>query len=160
MSTQRPVAKAPRRGATSALFDDAAGRLLVVKGGPEQVLAKCTVRPDRSQQTLDALFANGRRVVAAARKPARDSLGQLAALGIEVTVATGGNPRVASISAPVIAPLDGDFKSAHTFSHTIFARISPAQQARLIVLARRSGFPQSAPASICRRTYCRMPPCR
>ena len=141
MSTQRPVAKAPRRGATSALFDDAAGRLLVVKGGPEQVLAKCTVRPDRSQQTLDALFADGRRVVAAARKPARDSLGQLAALGIEVTVATGGNPRVAekvcadlnspskgAITGAEMETLDGAGFDDAAQHHTIFARTSPAQK--------------------------------
>ena len=81
--------------------------------------------PRAAQRTLDALFADGRRVVAVASKPApeltaitaddesgltldgflvfadepkaaaRDSLAQLAALGIEVKVATGDNPRVA-----------------------------------------------------------------
>ena len=78
-----------------------------------------------AQRTLDALFADGRRVVAVASKPApeltaitaddesgltlqgflvfadepkaaaRESLAQLAALGIEVKVATGDNPLVA-----------------------------------------------------------------
>ena len=113
------------RRATSALFDDAGDRLLVVKGAPEQVMANCTTVPAEqhvAQRTLDALFADGRRVVAVASKPApdltaitaddergltlngflvfadepkaaaRDSLAQLAALGIEVKVATGDNP--------------------------------------------------------------------
>ena len=116
------------RRATSALFDDGDGRRLVVKGAPEQVIANCTMAPAEqhvAQRTLDALFADGRRVVAVAGKPApgltaiaaadetdltllgflvfadepkaaaRDSLAQLAALGIEVKVATGDNPHVA-----------------------------------------------------------------
>ena len=99
--------------------------MLVVKGAPEQVLAACAAVPDAAQRTLAALFADGRRVVAVASKPApeltaitpadeaglslvgflvfadepkaaaRDSLAQLAALGIEVKVATGDNPQVA-----------------------------------------------------------------
>ena len=102
-----------------------AGRVLVVKGAPEQVLANCEGVPDAAQDTLAALFAEGRRVVAVASKPApeltaitaddesglaldgflvfadepkaaaSDSLAQLAALGIEVKVATGDNAQVA-----------------------------------------------------------------
>jgi Mg2+-importing ATPase len=154
----------------------------VVKGAPEQVLAKCTLHPEGSKQTLDALFADGRRVVAVASKPApglsaitaddesgltldgflvfadepkaaaRDSLGQLAALGIEVKVATGDNPRVAekvcadlnlpskgTITGADMEALDGAGFDDAAQNRTIFARISPEQKARLIVSARRSG---------------------
>ncbi|MGV1087643.1 MAG: magnesium-translocating P-type ATPase [Mycobacterium sp.] len=111
------------RRAASTLIEDAHGRVLIVKGAPEQVLALCTDLPDTA--VLDGLFAEGRRVVAVATRPAPDltaitaadeaglrldgflvfadppklaartSLAQLAELGIEVKVATGDNPRVA-----------------------------------------------------------------
>ena len=170
------------RRATSALFDDAGRRVLVVKGAPEQVMAHCENVPATAHRTLDALFADGRRVVAVASKPApdltaitsddesgltlngflvfadepkaaaRDSLAQLAALGIEVKVATGDNPRVAekvcadlglmskgTITGAEIDKLtDAEFDVAAQ-NHTIFARISPEQKARLIVSARRAG---------------------
>ena len=58
------------RRATSALVDDGGKRLLVVKGAPEQVLSRCPSTPEDAQQTLNALFAAGRRVVAVAVKPA------------------------------------------------------------------------------------------
>ncbi len=112
-----------QRRACSALIDDADGRVLIVKGAPEQVLARCGEQP--RTVVLDRLFADGRRVVAVAGKPApglttisptdeaglhlegflvfadppkeaaRASLAQLAELGIEVKVATGDNPKVA-----------------------------------------------------------------
>ena len=40
------------------------------RGAPEEVLANCAVVPDAAQDTLAALFAEGRRVVAVASKPA------------------------------------------------------------------------------------------
>ncbi|KAA0107620.1 magnesium-translocating P-type ATPase [Mycolicibacterium sp. P1-5] len=113
------------RRATSALVDDAGGRVLIVKGAPEQVLAHCRAVPDAAQPLLDRLFGQGRRVVAVASRPApdltaidaadetgltldgflvfadppkdaaRDSLARLAELGIEVKVATGDNAQVA-----------------------------------------------------------------
>ncbi|MCV7246322.1 magnesium-translocating P-type ATPase [Mycobacterium mantenii] len=113
------------RRATSALVDDHGNRVLVVKGAPEQMLARCLSAPPEAQQTLAALFAAGRRVVAVAVKPvaelttitaadesdlmlvgfcvfadepkaaARQSLARLAELGIEVKIATGDNPQVA-----------------------------------------------------------------
>ncbi len=97
----------------------------MVKGAPEQVMARCQEIPDKPQRTLAALFADGRRVVARASRPApehatlcasdeagltlegflvfadnpksdaRDSLARLAVLGIEVKVATGDSARVA-----------------------------------------------------------------
>lgn len=113
------------RRATSALIEDAGGRVLVVKGAPEQVLEKCVAVPEAAHRTLDGLFAQGRRVVAVASRvapeltaitaadeaalsldgflvfadqpklAARDSLDRLAELGIEVKVATGDNAQVA-----------------------------------------------------------------
>ncbi|MCV7136170.1 magnesium-translocating P-type ATPase [Mycobacterium hodleri] len=113
------------RRAASALVGDGARRVLIVKGAPEQVMATCVGVPSAAESTLEALFADGRRVVAVASKPApglssiaaedeseltlegflvfadepkaaaRESLARLAGLGIEVKVATGDNPRVA-----------------------------------------------------------------
>ena len=170
------------RRATSVLLDDGGSRVLVVKGAPEQVLATCAVMPQAAHRTLDALFAEGRRVVAVASRPApeltaitaadesllaldgflvfadepkaaaRDSLAQLATLGIEVKVATGDNPRVAekvcaelglaskgTVTGAEMDTLDDAGFDDVAQNHTIFARISPEQKARLIVSARRTG---------------------
>ncbi|WP_156764176.1 HAD family hydrolase, partial [Mycobacterium sp. E3247] len=113
------------RRATSALVEDHGKRLLVVKGAPEQIIRRCVSAPAEAQKTLTELFDAGRRVVAVAVKPAphlatltaddeselmlvgfcvfadepkaaaRQSLTQLADLGIEVKIATGDNARVA-----------------------------------------------------------------
>jgi Mg2+-importing ATPase len=113
------------RRAASALIDDGGERWLIVKGAPEQVLARCVDVPTAATTTLDAQFADGRRVVAVAIKEApslssitaadetglrfqgflcfadepkaeaAESLRALARLGIEVKIATGDNPRVA-----------------------------------------------------------------
>jgi P-type Mg2+ transporter len=61
------------RRAASTLVDDNGKRLLIVKGAPEQVLARCQMTAPDATSTLDALFAAGRRVVAVAAKPARPS---------------------------------------------------------------------------------------
>ena len=170
------------RRAMSALLDDGAGRVLVVKGAPEQVLANCAVVPDAARDTLAALFAEGRRVVAVASKrapeltaitaadetwlaldgflvfadepktEAKDSLAQLTALGIEVKVATGDNAQVAekvctevgltskgTITGTEMDTLDDAGFAVAAQNHTIFARITPEQKARLIVSARRTG---------------------
>lgn len=115
------------RRATTTLVDDpkSGERTLITKGAPEQVLACCVQVPASAQETLDSLFAEGRRVVAVATKAvsglttigpsdesgltltgflsfadnpkaaARESLAKLAELEIDVKVATGDNPRVA-----------------------------------------------------------------
>jgi Mg2+-importing ATPase len=170
------------RRATSALVDDSGKRVLVVKGAPEFVLVRCQMPPASVQDTLAAFFAAGRRVVAVAAKPgaelttvtaddecdlilagflvfadepkaaARESLAQLAALGIELKIATGDNPRVAEkVCADLGLVSKGTITGAQfeTFGdkefadaaqdHTIFARISPEQKARLIKAARRAG---------------------
>ncbi|WP_322859626.1 magnesium-translocating P-type ATPase [Mycobacterium europaeum] len=170
------------RRATSALVDDDGNRVLVVKGAPEQVLAQCRAVPPAAEDTLAALFAAGRRVVAVATKPApgmttltradecelslagflvfadepksaaRQSLSDLADLGIELKIATGDNPRVAEkvcdelglaskgtiTGAQLDAVDDADFADIAQ-NHTIFARISPEQKARLITALRRKG---------------------
>ncbi|MDT5149974.1 MAG: P-type Mg2+ transporter [Mycobacterium sp.] len=170
------------RRAMSCVLDDGGGRLLLVKGAPEQVMAKCVAVPDAAQRTLTALFADGRRVVAVASRAApgmttiatgdeeglhlegflvfadepkvaaRDSLTQLAALGIAVKVATGDNPHVAekvcsdlgliskgTIIGAEMEALDNDAFDDAAQNHTIFARISPEQKARLVVSLRRTG---------------------
>jgi P-type Mg2+ transporter len=170
------------RRATSTLVDDGDKRILVVKGAPEQVITRCVSVPDGAQAVLDALFAEGRRVVAVAEKSAprltvitagdesglsllgflvfadepksaaRGSLARLTAMGIEVKVVTGDNPKVAEkvcaelglasngtvIGTDLDSLGDADFEAA-TRNNTIFARISPEQKARIIVAGRRAG---------------------
>ncbi|WP_374022683.1 magnesium-translocating P-type ATPase [Mycobacterium sp. HNNTM2301] len=170
------------RRATSVLVDDGGTRMLVVKGAPEQVLAQCRSVAAVAEETLGALFAAGRRVVAVAAKPAsgltsltradeceltlagflvfadepkaaaRQSLSELADLGIELKIATGDNPRVAekvcgdlglaskgTITGAQLDALDDDAFAGVAQDHTIFARISPEQKARLITALRRKG---------------------
>jgi Mg2+-importing ATPase len=170
------------RRATSTLVEDRRERLLVVKGAPEQVIARCVSVPAAAQDVLEALFAEGRRVVAVATRPAphltvvtagdeaglvlqgflvfadepkaaaRGSLARLTAMGIEVKVATGDNPKVAekvcaelgltskgTVTGAGLESLDDVEFEAATGDNTIFARISPEQKARLIVAARRAG---------------------
>jgi len=101
------------------------GRLLVVKGAPEAVLARCADLPETADPLLAGLFAEGSRVVAVATKGtpgatairtddeyglslagflvfldppkpgAADSLRRLAGLGVTVKICTGDNPVVA-----------------------------------------------------------------
>jgi Mg2+-importing ATPase len=170
------------RRATSVLVDDEGKRLLVVKGAPEQVLARCSGIPQAAQSTLAGLFAAGRRVVAVAAKPAanlttitaddkselmlagfcvfadepkpaaRDSLAQLAALKIELKIATGDNPQVAgkvcadlglvskgTITGAQMEKFEDEEFGRAAQNHTIFARISPEQKQRLITAMRRTG---------------------
>jgi len=170
------------RRATSVLVDDGGNRVLVVKGAPEQIMAECRAATAVADATLADLFAAGRRVVAVATKPApgattitadderdlslagflvfadepksaaRQSLSDLARLGIELKIATGDNPRVAekvcsdlglaSKGTVTGAQLDGlgdDELADAARSHTIFARITPEQKARLITVLRRTG---------------------
>lgn len=170
------------RRATSALVDDAGSRILVVKGAPEQVMPQCDHIPVAAQHTLSELFAEGRRVVAVASRPApdltgltaadecglalngflvfadnpkaaaRQSLAQLAALGIEVKVATGDNPSVAekvcaelgltskgTVTGAQLEQMDADELDTAAREGTIFARVSPEQKARLISSLRRHG---------------------
>ena len=112
--------------------------------------------PDLTAITSDdesGLTLNGFLVFADEPKAAaRDSLAQLAALDIEVKVATGDNAQVAekvcadlglmskgTITGAEMETLDDAAFDVAAQNHTIFARISPEQKARLIVSTRRTG---------------------
>ncbi|MFM7537417.1 MAG: magnesium-translocating P-type ATPase [Acidimicrobiales bacterium] len=58
------------RRCVSALIDGPDGRRLVVKGAPEQVLARCGEVPPSARSSLDAEFRTGGRVVAVAERAA------------------------------------------------------------------------------------------
>ncbi|HXY86393.1 MAG TPA: magnesium-translocating P-type ATPase [Gaiellaceae bacterium] len=122
------VAEAPfdhERQLGSALVESPHGRLLVAKGAPEAIAARCLQTPEGADATLDRLFDAGTRVVAVASRmadgltsctpaaerelelrgflcfsdpPKHDaavSLERLAGLGVEVKLITGDNGRVA-----------------------------------------------------------------
>ncbi len=124
----RRVARAPfdhERQLGSVLAEGPDGRLLVAKGAPEMILARCARIPDGAEAALERLFATGSRVVAVATRPAGDlldltpaderdlelrgylcfadppkadaapSLERLAKLGVTVKLVTGDNGTVA-----------------------------------------------------------------
>lgn len=162
--------------------DDTARTSIVTKGSPEDVLRCCVGIPSNAQELLDEQFSAGARVIAVAtrdvhgvtaidvadernltlagflifvdrpKEKAKDSLAQLASLGITVKIATGDNARVAEkvcaelgmtstrtlTGAEIDTLSDEDLKvSAH--EATIFARVSPEQKARLITALRGRG---------------------
>jgi P-type Mg2+ transporter len=114
-----------RRLMSALLAMPTGDRLLVTKGAPESVLARCRSVPPAATATLERQFAEGMRVVAVATRPwqggagctldderdldlqgfvtfldapkasAAKSLAQLKQLGIEVKVVTGDNALVA-----------------------------------------------------------------
>jgi Mg2+-importing ATPase len=113
------------RQLASVLVESSQGRLLVAKGAPEGVLARCVDAPAGAQDVLARLFASGARVVAVASRPvtlehlgpederelALDgflrfsdppkadvgaSLARLDRLGVTVKVVTGDNGQVAA----------------------------------------------------------------
>jgi Mg2+-importing ATPase len=122
------VARAPfdhERQLGSVLAEGPDGRLLVAKGAPEMILARCARIPDGAEAALERLFATGSRVVAVATRRADDllaltpaderdlelrgylcfadppktdaarSLERLAKLGVTVKLVTGDNGKVA-----------------------------------------------------------------
>ena len=113
------------RQLASVLVDGPQGRVMVTKGAPEVVLARCTAPPPDATATLDNLFHEGARVVAVATRAAsidqitrddeRDltlegfltfvdrpkadagaAIARLHGLGIEVKLITGDNGTVAA----------------------------------------------------------------
>ena len=83
---------------------------------------------------------------------ARDSLARLAALEIEVKVATGDNPQVAekvcaeiglvskgAVTGVQMDQFDGAEFDQMVADNTIFARVTPEQKAKLITSARKQG---------------------
>jgi P-type Mg2+ transporter len=125
---RQPLDRLPfdhERQLTSVLIATPQKRLLIAKGAPERVLARCVSVPATAQTTLDSLFASGSRVVAVAsrdvtlerlsRDDERDltldgflcfsdpiktgveqSLARLRRLGITVKIVTGDNGQVAT----------------------------------------------------------------
>jgi Mg2+-importing ATPase len=118
--------------------------LLVVKGAPETVLARCAVVPAGASAVLDDRFAAGSRVVAVASRAvhglttptagdedglilagflvfldrpkadASGSLRRLAALGITTKVCTGDNPQVAEKVCADLGLISSDHNRAGT----------------------------------------------
>jgi Mg2+-importing ATPase len=113
------------RQLASALVESPQGWLLVAKGAPEAVLARCAEMPPGAQAVLEGLFTSGTRVVAVASRhatheplthadeqqlalkgflcfsdPAKaevgESLERLARLGVTVKIVTGDNGQVAA----------------------------------------------------------------
>jgi Mg2+-importing ATPase len=115
-----------RRRLASVLVEEGDGRRrIVVKGAPEEVLARCADVPAQAQAVLDDQFATGGRVIAVATRAAqgrttlstddehdlelfgyltfvdrpkadaRDALDRLRRLDVQVKVITGDNDRVA-----------------------------------------------------------------
>jgi len=114
------------RRRVSVLADGPDGRVLVVKGAPEQLLEVCRDVPGAAPAVLERAFGAGSRVVAVASKPAPDrsaitvdderdlhldgfllfvdrpkdsarhALQRLAGLGVTVRVVTGDNATVAA----------------------------------------------------------------
>lgn len=116
-----------RRRMVSVLAETADGeRLIITKGAPEAVLARCTAVPEPATRALDAEFAAGHRVVAVATRPApgqsaigvdderdlrlhgflvfldppkssaRQAISRLSELGVTVKIITGDHPTVAA----------------------------------------------------------------
>jgi Mg2+-importing ATPase len=156
--------------------------LLLTKGSPEEVMERCVDLPAGVQAVLDAQYDQGSRVVAVAyrvatglgsltaaderdltlagflvfvdppKANARESLAQLAALGITVKIATGDNAKVAEkvcrdlglesgetlTGVQIDALSDGDLADAVRRAG-IFARVSPEQKARIIAQLRQQG---------------------
>jgi Mg2+-importing ATPase len=114
------------RQLASVVVDGPGGGILITKGAPEAVLARCVDTQDSAQRVLDGLFSEGARVVAVGTRPApglqaptaadeRDlelsgfltfvdrpkadagaAVSELASLGIDVKIITGDNGTVAA----------------------------------------------------------------
>jgi Mg2+-importing ATPase len=124
------------RRTAAALLAAASGRLLVVKGAPEAVLARCAEVPPEAADTLAELLHHGARVLAVGSAPttatrcadtegltlrlegflaftdpprtdAAASLARLHDLGVRVVIATGDHPLVAQTVADALGLVDG-----------------------------------------------------
>ena len=162
------------RQLASVLVDTPQGRLLVSKGAPEAVLARCPAAPPQAKTVLDGLFDAGTRVVAVASRSfaadhlrkddehdlgldgflcftdpvkldARDSIAQLAKLGVDVKILTGDNGKVAAhlcgqvgldpgtvVTGQDVDKLNDDALKALAPKTIIFSRVTPEQKSRII----------------------------
>ncbi|EWT03138.1 magnesium ABC transporter ATPase [Intrasporangium oryzae NRRL B-24470] len=168
------------RRMVSVLLDDEPPTL-VTKGAPEAVLGRCVEVPASMPAALDEEFRAGNRVVAVGTRPmvpgdtldvtdeaglrlvgllvfhdppksdAREALGRLESLGIDVKVVTGDNPIVAlkvcrdlglgegALTGPEMAHLDDEALAARISEVTVFARVSPEDKSRIVRVRRRLG---------------------
>jgi Mg2+-importing ATPase len=115
-----------RQLASVVVHDPTGKTTLVTKGAPEPLLSRCTEVPPKAQETLDALFADGARVLAIATRDAPgltsvladderdlrlagfltfidrpkadagDAIAELNRIGIDVKIITGDNGIVAA----------------------------------------------------------------
>ncbi|WP_334171980.1 magnesium-translocating P-type ATPase [Sinomonas sp.] len=145
--------------------------LRILKGAPEAVLERCSDVPGETRGRLEELFRRGARVVAVASGPdggplrlagfltfidrpkadARESLDRLAALGIEVKIATGDNALVAEhvmsvlgmtsssvLTGAQVEAMDDDELASAAIGARAFARVSPEQKSRIVTVLRRT----------------------
>ncbi|MFQ4149421.1 magnesium-translocating P-type ATPase [Arthrobacter sp. LAPM80] len=171
-----------RRKTSVLVADATGNQQIVTKGSPEDVLLLCENIPALAQEMLNEQFDAGARVIAVATrevagreaivladeqglvlagflvfldKPkanAKESLVELATLGITVKIATGDNARVAEkvcrdlglesggtlTGLEIDAMTDTDLGTAAKDA-SIFARVSPEQKARIIRMLRQQG---------------------
>ncbi len=170
------------RRIASSLVTLKGASLLVSKGSPEDLMARCVGVTQAQKEQLQALYLQGARVIAVASKPltksshlapadesglelqgylsfadpikvdVQTSLEALAALGIEVKIATGDSAEVAAtvcsrVGINVLGSLTGtqiealdDAALAEAVKHTtVFARVSPEQKARILRAIRAGG---------------------
>lgn len=171
-----------RRMTSVLVVDESGRQLIVTKGSPEDVMAGCVDIAPQAQSLLDDHYDAGARVIAVASrqvvgmrgiaaadeqglvlagflvfldKPkanAKESLVELAGLGITVKIATGDNARVAAkvcsdlglvsggtLTGVQIDALTDPELGAAAAKATIFARVSPEQKARIIRALRQKG---------------------
>ncbi|MCC9068470.1 HAD-IC family P-type ATPase [Arthrobacter cryoconiti] len=171
-----------RRMSSVLVADAGGAQKIVTKGSPEDVMARCINIPDQAQALLNVQYDAGARVIAVASRPAEDmsalgpedeqalvlagflvfldkpkanakeSLVELAELGISVKIATGDNARVAqkvcrdlglesggTLLGTQIDGLSDPELTAAAGQSSIFARVSPEQKARIIRLLRQQG---------------------
>jgi Mg2+-importing ATPase len=158
----RRIAEAPfdyERRLMSVLVDDGTQRLLVTKGAPESVLARCKIVSPGFQALLTAQFAAGARVVAVATRelPGIETLGaadekdlvaagilvfvdppkvdaaasiaRLERLGITVKIITGDNELVAQKVCR-----DLGIPASGTLTGTALAQMDDAELAKALVV--------------------------
>ena len=171
-----------RRRCTTLVAAAGSDPIVVVKGAPESVLPLCTGSGDAVAAELAELYATGARVVVVGSRPAPGltglddsaehglavrgflvfadavrpdasaSLARLAALGVEVKIATGDSATVAervcdqlgmarrgTLTGDDVDALDDRALVDAARAASIFARVSPEQKARIVLALRRKG---------------------
>jgi Mg2+-importing ATPase len=151
------------RRASSALVDvPGEGRLLVVKGAPEEVMARCSDVPESAATLLSGLLDQGARVVAITARPAADvdtlaaadehdlrlegllvfrdplkpeaaeSVRRLAALGVRVKVATGDHAAVAGHICASLGMEDVEVLQGHQIDGMSDAQLTIAAETAVV----------------------------